>query len=223
MENITYKNKTNEVGKETEIKVESIENQKPIIEYDKTINLDLVRSVCILGEIDSGKTNLAFWYLKNYKGKRKIYLLGYPKQVDGYNRLNSFEDVFKLKDSIIYIDELQKFIKVYDRKSNYQLMELISLFAHKNNTLIFTTQATQFVTRGVEHFIDVWVIKNMDLESLKNGSKAKRVIQRLSDPRKTEWYLSLEKNEYYEYSEKNEIGQNKVKTFPDMGINKDWR
>ena len=102
-------------------------------------------------------------------------------------------------------------------------MELISLFAHKNNTLIFTTQATQFVTRGVEHFIDVWVIKNMDLESLKNGSKAKRVIQRLSDPRKTEWYLSLEKNEYYEYSEKNEIGQNKVKTFPDMGINKDWR
>ena len=61
------------------------------------------------------------------------------------------------------------------------------------------------------------------MESLKNGSKPKRIIQRLSDPRKTPWRLCLEKDEYYEYSEKNEMGQNKIKHFPNMRINKDWR
>lgn len=216
MSHLLEKSKSDEVFKETEIKVEGLS-------YDKTIDLDLVKSVCILGEVDSGKTNLGFWYLKNYKGKRKIYLLGYPKKIEGYMNLNSFEDIFKLKDSIIYCDELQKFIKVYDRKSNYLLMELISLFAHKNNTMIFSTQVTQFVTRGVEAFIDVWAIKSIDLASLKNGSKPKRIIYRLFDPRRTEWYLSLDKSEFYEYSEKNEIGQNKIKTFPNMGITKDWR
>jgi hypothetical protein len=219
MKNLIQRNENDEVFKETEIKLEKLESS----EYEDTIDLDLVKSVCILGEVDSGKTNLGFWYLENYKGKRKIYLLGYPKKVKDYINLNSFSDIFKLKDSIIFCDELQKFIKIYDRKSNYQLMELISLFAHKNNTIIFTTQVSQFVTKGVEAFIDVWAIKSQDLESLKNGSKPKRVIQRLSDYRRTDWFLSLEKNEYYEYSERNKLGQNIVKTFPDMGIKKDWR
>lgn len=192
-------------------------------EHDKTIDLDKVKSVCILGETDSGKTNLGFWYLKNYKGKRKIYLLGYPKQVEGYQNLSSFNDIFSLKDSIIYADEIQKFIKVYDRKANYQLMELISLFAHKNNTIIFSTQLTQFVTRGVEAFIDVWCLKKTDLDTLKNGCKAKRIIERLSDPRKSDWYLALDKNEYYEYSDKNELGENRIKKFPNQNIGKDWK
>jgi hypothetical protein len=133
---------------------------------DKTIDLDRVKSVAILGDVNTGKTNLGFYYLNEYKGKRKKYLLGYPKQKEGCISVSSFEDLFKIRDGIIYIDEIHKFIKVYDRKSNYQLMELISLFAHKNNTLIFSTQLTQFVTRGVEAFIDVWAIKKIDIERM---------------------------------------------------------
>ena len=102
-------------------------------------------------------------------------------------------------------------------------MELISLFAHKNNTLIFTTQLSQFITRGIEAFIDCWAIKRIDLECLKNGSKPKRLIQRLSYPKKNDWVLDLEVNEFYEYSEKNELGQNRIKTFAFQKIGKDWK
>lgn len=191
--------------------------------FDKTIDLDKVISVAILGDVNSGKTNLGFYYLNQYKGKRKKYLLGYPKRIKGIINISSFSDMLKIKDGIIYCDEIQKFIKVYDRKANYQLMELISLFAHKNNTLIFSTQLTQFITRGVESFIDVWAIKRIDLECLKNGCKAKRIIERLSDPRKTDWILDLEVSEWYEYSEKNAIGGNRIKLFPNQNIGKDWR
>jgi len=190
---------------------------------DKTINLDKVRSVAIIGDIDSGKTNLAFYYLNNYKGTRKKYSVGYPKRIKGILNISNWEDILKIKDGIIFIDEIQRFIKIYDRKANVRLMELISLFSHKNNTLIFTTQLSQFITRGVEAFIDCWAIKRIDLETLKNGSKPKRIIQRLSHERKNEWILDLEVNEFYEFSEKNPLGENRIKKFSNQKVGKDWR
>lgn len=190
---------------------------------DKPIDLDRVKSVAILGEVNSGKTNLAFYYMNSYKGKRQKYLYGYPVEVKGYKTIYTWSDLLKLKDAIIFVDEIQRFIKFYDTKSNTQLMELISLFAHKNNTLIFTTQLSQFITRGVEAFIDVWAIKRIDLETLKNGSKPKRIIQRLCHERKNDWVLDLEVDEWFEYSEKNDIGENRIKKFPFQNIGKDWR
>ena len=186
------------------------------------IDLDKIRSLAIIGNLDQGKTNLMFYYANTYKGTRKKYLFGYPKEMAGYISLYSWEDLLKIRDSIILIDEINTFIKIYDKKKNYQLMELISLFAHKNNTLIFTTQLSQFISRGMEAFIDCWAIKRLDLETLKNGSKPKRIIQRLNYSKKNEWVLDLEQNEFYEFSEKNEIGENRVKTFPFQEVGKDW-
>lgn len=190
---------------------------------DKTIDLDKIKSLAILGDTNSGKTNLGFWYLNSYKGTRQKYLLGYPKKIDGFVSLSTFTDLFKLKDAIVYIDEIEKFVKVYDRKANYQLMEVLAFCEHKNVTIIFSTQITQFVTRGVESLIDCWATTRIDLETLKNGAKLKRVIERLADPRKNEWMLALDNGEYFEYSERNEIGENRVKKFPDQKIGKDWR
>jgi len=186
------------------------------------VNLDKIRSLAIIGNLDQGKTNLMFYYANSYKGERQKYLFGYPKEMKGFKSLSNWEDILKIRNGIILIDEINQFIKVYDNKSNYKLMELISLFAHKNNTLIFTTQLSQFITRGVEAFIDCWAIKRIDLELLKNGCKSKRLIQRLSYSKKNDWVLDLEQNEFYEYSEKNEIGENKIKTFPFQKIKKDW-
>lgn len=186
------------------------------------VNLDKVRSIAIIGNIDTGKTNLMFSYANNYKGKRKKYLFGYPKEIKGYKSLSNWEDLLKIRNGIILIDEISHFIKVYDRRQNYKLMELISLFSHKNNTLIFSTQLSQFITRGVEAFIDCWGIKRIDLELLKNGSKPKRLIQRLSYAKKNDWVLDLENNEFYEYSEKNNIGENRIKTFSFQNVGKDW-
>ena len=57
---------------------EEIYEKQNAEEYSQPIDLDKIRSLAILGQVNAGKTNLAFWYLKSYKGKRKIYLFGYP-------------------------------------------------------------------------------------------------------------------------------------------------
>ena len=197
------------------------------------VNLDKVKSLAILGDTDTGKTNLAVSHLRNYKGNKEIYLLGYPIRVykdpnkhdRGYfKELSNFSDIFRVNNSIIFIDELQKFIKVYDRKANIDLMDLISTFAHRGNCLMFNTQLSQFITKGVEAFIDCWNITRLvDLAALKNGSKPKRVIQNTTHPKCNKWSLSLENGEYLEYSEKNDIGDNGVKKFRNQNVAKDWK
>ena len=188
------------------------------------MELDKIKSLAILGDCHTGKTNLGIFHLRKYKGDRTIYLVGYPKQVDNFKSLSSFKDLFKITDSIIFMDEIGKFIKVYDRRSNIELMELISLFEHQNNTIIFTTQVSQFITKGVEAFIDCWNLTRInDLETLKNGSKPKRIIKDTVHPKCTNWSLALGMGEYLEFSEKNEIGGNGVKKFTDQQIGKDWK
>ena len=188
------------------------------------MNLDEVKSVAVLGDINSGKTNLVFKLLRDYKGTRQIYLVGYPKQIDYFKKISFFKDLFKLTDSIIFIDEIQNYINIYDRRKIHQLISLISFFAHNNNTLIFTTCLSQFITKAIESYVDCWCMTRiMDLNGLKNGGKPKRIIQDITDNRCNEWSLALKKGEYLEHSELNDSDENGVKTFEFQNIGKDWR
>ena len=187
------------------------------------VNLDKIKTLAILGNIDSGKTNLAFYYMNSYKGDKNKVLYGYPIKKEGFISVSCLSDLLNIKDSIIFIDEIKKHIRFIETHANHRFMEFISLLSHKNNVLIFTTQISQFITKGVEAFIDAWAFKRIDLETLKNGSRPKRIIQRLASTRKNEWVLDLEQNEYFEYSDKNEIGENAIKTFENQNILKDWR
>lgn len=188
------------------------------------MNLDQIKSVCIIGDINSCKTNLAFHLLREYKGKRQIYLIGYPKQVDNFKTISFFKDLVNLTDSILFIDEIQKYINICDRRKIQDLIELISFFAHNNNTLIFTTCLSQFITKSIESYIDCWgITRIMDLNGLKNGGKPKRILHDLTNYKCLSNSLVLSKGEYIEYSELNNSDENGLKIFKDQGIGKDWR
>ena len=191
------------------------------------VNLDEIKSVVILGDINTCKTNLAIHLLREYKkqgGERQIYLVGYPKQIDDFKTISFFKDLFKLTDSIIFIDEIQKYINIFDRRKVHELIELISFFAHNNNTLIFSTCLSQFITKAIESYVDCWEITRiMDLNGLKNGGKPKRIINDLTNYKCNKWSLALLKGEYIEHSDLNSSDENGIKTFKDQGIGKDWR
>jgi len=194
--------------------------EKPEINME----LDNTKVVAIIGDTDSGKTNLAFHLLREYKGTRQIYLLGYPKQVDNFITLSDFNDIFLLTDSIIFMDEIHRFIKLYDKKANQALLELISLLGHNNNTLIMTTQLSQFITKSVEAFIDGWFLTRIkDIKTLKNGSKPKRIVQNTVYHNCNQWSLALKPGEYLENCDTNPVGVNGIKTFSFQNIGKDWR
>lgn len=189
--------------------------------------LDEVKSVAILGDVHTCKTNLAVYFLRKYKkegGKRQIYLVGYPKQIDDFKTISFFNDLFKLTDSIIFIDEIQKYLNIYDRRRVQDFIELISFFAHNNNTLIFTTCLSHFIPKRLEPYLDCLVLTRiMDVKGLKNGGKPKRIIENITSSKSTKWSLALLKGEYIEHSELNSSDENGIKTFNDQRIGKDWR
>ena len=184
------------------------------------MELDKINTLCILGNRDEGKTNLAFYYLNKYKGNKQKVLYGYPKKIEGFKVVSTFDDLLKVNNSVIFIDEISIYFKFYDKHTSQRFLDFLVLMAHKKNTLIFTAQLTQMITKPIEALIDAWSFKRIDLTTLKYGSKPKRIIQSLADYKKNEWVLDLEKNEYFEYSERNE--ENGIKTFNFQNVGKDW-
>ena len=188
------------------------------------MDLDKCKVIAVFGDVNSGKTNLALHLLRSYPGKRKIYTLGYPIQLDNYTALATIREMFQINDGIIFIDELHRFFKLYNKDTSRDFMELASLSAHNNNTIIFTTQLSQNITKPMEAFIDGFCITRIqDLSTLKLGSRTRKVVKDSVDIRKTNEGLFLNQGEYLSSSSYDEIGEGGVKKFPFQGIGKDWR
>lgn len=195
------------------------------------MELDKISTVGLIGDRQTAKTNLGFYLLSKYKGKRKIYLYGYPKVVINpktkkpYETIHTLNDLEMLTDSIIFIDELQKHngFKFYINKTNFLILDTLSTLAHNNNTILFSTQLTQFINKAFDGFIDGFVYTRLtDLGQLKNGSKAKRLLEGFSCNRIGNKTLRLANGEYIQIVNGLE-DSNGLKSFPNMNIGKDWK
>jgi len=185
------------------------------------MRLDNVRTLGILGDRDFGKTSIVFSLLKNYKGTREIVLYGYPKNF-GYKQIHTLAELELTTNSIVFMDELQKHIKFYQKRMADEFLELLSVMAHNNNTLIFTTPMSQYITKALDCFIDGFVyVQISDLAQLKNGSKAKRLLQEFSCPRISKRTLRLERGEYLQIVDGLEE-TNGLHRFTNPRIGKDW-
>jgi hypothetical protein len=191
-------------------------NKKKVVIMD----FGKVNTLAILGDRDTGKTNLMIYLMR--KSDKKRYLLGYPKKIDGFSRINSLLELSMITDSIIGIDELQKIIPFYSKRANDTLLSLLSTMVHHRNTLIFTTCLSQYINKSLDGFIDGFCITRLsDLKVLKNGCKAKRRLEEFSHPSVNLWSVNLKNGEYIELID-NTLGTNGVKKFNNQGIKKDW-
>lgn len=189
-----------------------------------------MRTIGIIGDRHTAKTNLLFYLANNYKGRREIVLYGYPKRLINpktdkpYRQIYNVSDLEMTTNSIILVDEMhkQEGFKFYDTRANVAIMDVLSTIAHANNTIIFTTQLTQFLTKAFDGFIDGFLYTKLsDLGQLKNGCKAKRLLKEFSCQRKGTQTLRLDKGEYLQIVE-GQQDTNGLHTFKNQQIKKDW-
>jgi hypothetical protein len=181
--------------------------------------LDNCHTISILADRNSGKTNLLIYLAKNYKGSKKIVMFGYPKDL-GYERVFQLNRLGTITDSIILFDEIERYVKIYQNSTNQMFLDLLCMMAHQNNTLIFTTPLTQAITKATDNFIDAYIYMKMrDLGSLKNGSKAKRLLQGSCYQEINSLSANIPLGQFIVISDyvEGKFG------FKDMGIGKDWR
>lgn len=193
------------------------------------MNLDAVPVLGVIGDINFGKTSLCYTLLSQYEGERQIVLYSYPDTVlnektgEAYRQIHTIQELELLTNSIIFMDELQKHIKFYDKRMNNQLLEILSTIAHNNNTLIFTTPMTQFITKALDCFITGFCyVRISDMDQMKNGSKVKRLLQDFSTDRRGTRTLRLERGEYLQVVEGQE-DTNGLHAFSNPLIRKAWK
>lgn len=138
-----------------------------------------VKSIAVVGSTGSGKTGLVYSLLLDFT--KDVYVFRHPKpkliEELGYKLMRDLEELEGLKDCVVWIDEPQLHLKNYEKKSNDTLMKLLSMCRQLDITLIISTSDTRFINRGLESYIDVWAVKDMDWELAKNGSMVKNIIK----------------------------------------------
>jgi hypothetical protein len=169
------------------------------IEWDYILKQD-IKCIALLGNGGSGKTALVYHILNH--NKKPVYVLKHPNKSvlaqHGFNMMYSLEEFEHLKDCMVWIDEPQLHIQIYDHHANEVLQRMLSIARQNNITLILSTCETRFVTKGLEPYIDVWVVKDIEPSLVKQGSMVKKII-------KDNVFIDingfkLEKNQYIFYS-----------------------
>lgn len=145
--------------------------------------LQNLKTIAIYGAIGSGKTALAYSLIdKLKKHKKAVYFFNHPKpeiiEKLGYENIDSLERLEEIQDCILYLDEPQITLPLYNKKANRIIAQICSLSRQLGITLIISTSDTRVFTKANEAFFDTWVIKDLDYDMVKNGSKIKKIMQK---------------------------------------------
>lgn len=142
-------------------------------------NWNNCKVIAVVGHTGSGKTASCYNIMDSMKDKSK-YIIDhpFPEALSGTGIANmpsiNFEE---LSDSAIWIDEPQLVFPKGEKKSNDALMMMCSLARQRDITLMFSTSDTRWINRGMESYVDTWLIKNLDFNLVKQGSITQKIIK----------------------------------------------
>lgn len=142
------------------------------------------KSIAIVGDTRSGKTALGYAVTSHLALKFGLpcYLLQHPRPeivtALGYKNLYDIADVERLHDCILWIDEPQLSIPQYEKRNNTNLMALLSLCGQRGVTLILSTSDTRYINRGLESYVECWMVKDLDPQLVKQGSTVRNIVKR---------------------------------------------
>lgn len=172
-------------------------------------NFSEFRTIAIFGNVGSGKTSLAFRILKTLNQEvpnKTVYFVKHPRPEliaqFGYKNLNSLEEITKLQDCIVYIDEAQLLsAAVAEYKRDMIITKVLSLARQRDIIFIISSSDTRTFGKRVEAYFDLWLVKDIDFSMTKQRSMIREVLKSNAFIAPEE--IHLEKNEYLFHNRKN--------------------
>lgn len=166
-------------------------NKKKVIDY-----FDKPKVVAIIGDIDTGKSNLVY-YLINTLTKKfnfNLYTFGLRKTIKGAKQFHSVSELENMRDSIIFIDEFICLFDLDDRNKKREIENTLRLLAHNNNIIVLIGLPENF-KKFLSAKVDVAIYKKVTFEDFINGCSVKRKVLDYEGYEKGSRILNLKHNE----------------------------
>ncbi len=152
--------------------------------------------IAILGDINTGKSNLVYYLIKELMEKftLSLYTFGLRKKIDGVNEISSLNELEQIKNSVIFLDEFISLLDLEDRTKKEQIENTLRLIYHNNNILVLIglpENMKKFLSAKVTEII----YKKVTISDFINGSRVKKNITDYKGVERGTSILNLEKNE----------------------------
>lgn len=173
--------------KDNSIVVKPQDNQDYILDLFKEPKL-----IGLVGDADSGKSNLLYWIIKALREKYNfnLYSYGLRVYVQGEQKIFSVEQLEVIHDSIIIVDEFASLFDVDDRKQKKQIENTLRLIFHRNNVVLFCGVPENY-KKFIASKLQAVIYKQSSLGDFINGSRTKTIILNYSGEERGSAMLSL--------------------------------
>ena len=134
--------------------------------------------VAVVGETGSGKTASCYSIMDAINDRDK-FIVDHPfPEILGESGISNIPDLSmdEISDCCLWIDEPQLVFPKYQKRNNDHLLMLYSLARQRDITLLLSTSDTRGINKGMESYVDTWLIKNLDFDLVKQGSVIKKII-----------------------------------------------
>ena len=191
---------------------------------DNFQQLSKASSIYILGSTGTGKSALAYGLCKKLQKYKRIYYHHFPKtsllQKEGWHNLENLNDVGRLTDSVLVVDEAALKLRRDEKRNNDLLQKLLVLARQNNITLIIISQLSQVVNKALESLIDCFIVMDIDYNNLKNGSRTKIMIRNYCTFSPEAFKLKV--GEFLYFSRNYSVFDNFVKFPKPEGFTEEW-
>lgn len=149
----------------------------------------------IIGDANSGKSNLIYHLIdelnKNYSFN--LYTYGLRFNIDGAVEIFSTDELEKIKNSVIFLDEFCSLFDLDDRRKRIQIERTLRLLFHNNNIIILSGLPENF-KKFISAKINIIFYKSVTFEDFINGSSVKKNILNYNGNERGSSILDLNKS-----------------------------
>ncbi len=141
------------------------------------------RIVGLIGNSHTGKTNNLIYLIKEFKKanrKAGVVVYGFNKESTDYLKkigcetADSLEQLSLARNKLVCLDEFQR-LNLSDKRYKQVSQEFFDFIFHNNNWLILSSPNLSEFNKMVCRRVDAWLVKELHVKDLVNGSKVKVV------------------------------------------------
>lgn len=151
--------------------------ESPGDNHDKILSLfDSPKLIGVIGDANSGKSNLLYFIIKTLRAKHTFSLFTYGMRVNivGEQKIYSVERLETIRNSVIIIDEFASLFDMDDRKEKKQIEHTLRLIFHNNNVVLFCGLPENY-KKFIAAKLDSMIFKKCAMSDFINGSRTKKV------------------------------------------------